>query len=242
MNVKRILVLACAVSVIAFNVQAEEGKWSDEAELSYVETRGNSLVSTFSAKNLFKYKFTEKIDGAWKIAALNSKSEGTRSAENYSTEARANYSITERFYASAIGGWLKDNYSGIDARYYAGPAAGYKVLLGPEHFLHGEGGLDYVMEDYRDGTDSNYLRGRLFSAYEYHFNKKNKFSQSLEYLYDFDNSENYNAISITAVTSSVNDYMSLKASYEIRYDNVPVPASLEDKDTIFSVALVFNFN
>ncbi len=224
------------------NVWAEEKtRWSDEAELSYVDTSGNSEVTTFSAKNSMKYKFTDKLDGLWKITALNGKSDGIRSAENYSTEVRLDYALTERFYTALVAGWLKDTFAGIDPRYYVGPAAGYKILLGPKHFLNSEVGLDYVTEDYTDGTDNEYLRGRIFTKYEYAITEKNKFSQSLEYLYDFDDGDNYNVISVSALTAAVSDVLSMKTSYEVKYDNSPVPATLERTDTILSVALVFNF-
>lgn len=238
-KLSRPLALIFTALLIACKVQAQDQKFQDEAELSYVETGGNSTVSTLAAKNELKHKFNEKFDAAWKIAALNSKSDGIRNAENYSTEARINYSVNSRFYTSFIAGWLKNNYTGIDSRYYFGPAAGYRILLGPKHFFHTETGLDYVSEDYRDNTDNDYLRGRVFSQYEFRFNSKNKFSQTLEYLHDFEQSDNYNIISTSALTSALNSFMSLKTSYEIRIDNLPTPNELKDKDTIFSAALVF---
>jgi putative salt-induced outer membrane protein len=45
----------------------------------------------------------------------------------------------------------------------------------------------------------------------------------------------------TAVLSSLSDYFSLKTSYVIKYDNEPVPKTLDDTDTILAVALVVNF-
>lgn len=222
-------------------VNAAEKKWSDEGELSSVNTGGNTNVSTFSAKNIVKYKFSEKFEGDWKVSALNSKTEGIKSAERYASELRGDYLFSEHIYAGIAVGWFKDKFAGIDARYYAGPVAGYKVLVGPKHFLKTEAGLDYVTEEYTNNTESDFLRGRAFGAYEFHFTALNKFSQSLEYLYDFDNADNYNINTISAIVTVLSQNFSLKTSYEVKYDNEPVPVTLKKTDTMLAVSLLVNF-
>jgi putative salt-induced outer membrane protein len=49
-------------------------------------------------------------------------------------------------------------------------------------------------------------------------------------------------ISETALISALSDYLSLKTSYVVKYNNQPVPATLEETDTILSVTLVVNFS
>jgi len=71
------------------------------------------------------------------------------------------------------------------------------------------------------------------------FNEKSRFKQTLEYLYDFDESENWNGISETSIISSLGSIFSLKTSYTIKYDNLPV-AGLEKRDTILGVTLLIN--
>jgi putative salt-induced outer membrane protein len=220
--------------------QAGDGKWKDEAELTIVDTSGNTDVSTLSAKNTLTIPISGKTKGTWKLGALYGKSDGEKNAESYSTEIRLDHSYTERFYSFGYGGWFKDRFSGIDARYYLGAGGGYRFFLGPKHFLLGEGGLTYTSEEYTDNTDNDFLGGRLFGKYEYHFNDKNKFTQSLELLADFSRFENWNLNSETAIVSALNSWLSLKASYLVRYDNEPVGA-LKKTDRILGVALVANF-
>lgn len=233
-----VLLVLCAV---AANGYGEEKRWTDEAELSFVDTAGNTEVRTLSAKNLLKYKFSDKVHGAWKIGVLYGETDGERNAENYYTELRMDYLFTERLYCNVIGGWHKDEFAGFDSRYYLGPGVGRKFLTGPTHLLLGEAGLNYVNEEYTDDTSKDYVAGRAFAQYQYAFTEKNKFSQSLEFLYDFDDSENYKVHSETAVISALNSSLSLKASYVIKYNNKPVPETLEDTDTVLTAALVVNF-
>lgn len=239
-GVKFVMVLLVVFAMVTA-VFAEEKKWADEAELSFVDTVGNTDVVSLSAKNLLKYTFSEELKGAWKLSALYGESEGVKNAERYATELRLDYLLTDQLFSALIAGWLEDEFAGIESRYYLGPAVGYKFLNGPRHFLVSEVGPNYVKEEYTDGTEKDYLEGRAFGQYQYAFTEKNRFSQSLEFLCDFEDSDNYRVNSETALISALSDYLSLKASYEIKYDNKPVPSTLEETDTILSVTLVVNF-
>jgi putative salt-induced outer membrane protein len=236
------LLVAAGSFLLGMNAvaRAQEPMYHDEAELMYVDTSGNTEVTTLSAKNTLTVPFTGKTKGTWKLGGLYGKSEGTKNAENYFTEVRVDHSYTGQLYSFGYGGWLKDRFAGIDARYYLGAGGGYKFYTGPKHFLLGEAGLTYTKENYIDNTDSDSPGGRLFGKYEYHFNEKNRFTQSLEWLLNFSESENWYLNSESAVLSALNGWLSLKASYLIKYDNDPVE-ELKKADTILGVALVANF-
>lgn len=222
-------------------INAAKKNWKDEGELSYVETGGNTDTSTLSAKNTLNYKFNEKTNGTWKVGVLNSENAGVKSAESYFSELRGDYLMTKHLYAALVAGWSKDKFAGIDSRYYVGPTVGYKILNGPKQFLKSEASLDYVNEEYTNDTDADFTRGRLFGEYEYRFNEDNTFIQSLEFLQDFSDGDNYNVNSDSALISSLNEYFSLKTSYEIRHDNKPVPAILDKTDTTLRLSLLVSF-
>jgi len=235
------IILIVVFSSIPAAYGGGEKKWKDEDELSLIDTNGNTEVSNLSATNILQYAFDENLKGTWKLRALYGESDGARNAESYSTEVRLDYLFTDQLYTAGIAGWLKDEFAGIEAKYYIGPAVGYRLFTGPRHFLLGEVGLNYVTEKYIDNTDEQFIEGRAFVKYEYAFTEKNKFSQSLEFLYNAYDSDDYKVNSETALISALNNYLSLKASYEIKYANKPTPQTLDDTDTVFSLALVVNF-
>jgi putative salt-induced outer membrane protein len=250
------MILCSLVVALSSPVQAEEAeakkKWTNEAELSFVNTSGNSETSTFAAKNLLKIKYTEKLEGEWDIAALKSQStdkttdRNELTAERYSTNLRLSYLFTERFYSGLGTGWSRDEFAGLQNRYYAGAFVGYKFLTGPKHLLKGELGLNYADEDYttkkeaKNFKDKDFVEGRAFGLYEYALTEKTKFSQSVEYLYDFDDRQNYKVTSLSALTVAISDVFSIKPSYEVRYVN-QVSADIKTTDRIWTVALVANF-
>ena len=137
------LLLLAGVFLIA-NVEAAEKNWSDEAELSFVSTNGNSKVTTLSAKNLLKVPFSVKFSGSWKLQGLYGKTDGVKNAEAYMTELRGDYAPSSRLYYFASAGWFQDEFSGIDRRFVYGLGGGYKFLDGPKNFLVGEAGLTFT--------------------------------------------------------------------------------------------------
>ena len=234
--------MACLVSPWVWaEERPPENNWSDEAELSYVQTGGNSNVKTLSAKNLLKVEFTDRITGSWKLAVLRGEAAGVLTAERYLSEWRGDYAITDRRYAFVTVGWAKDEFSGIDASTSIGPGAGYKFLTGPVHLLIGEAGLVYVAERYTNNTESERVDGRLFGSYVLAFSGKNKFTQTVEYLHDFDESDNYRFNSETALVTALASVFSIKISYTLRYDHQPIPATLTETDTVLAVALLASF-
>lgn len=232
------LILLAGIFLIS-PVNAAE-KWSDEAEVSVVSTNGNSKVTTLAAKNLLKVPLSEKISGSWKLQGLYGKNNGVKNAEAYMTELRGDYAQTSRLYYFASAGWFQDKFSNIDSRYVYGLGSGYKLIDGPKHFLLGEAGLTYTMEEDTAGIDSEYLGGRLFAQYAYHINEANKFTQSVEYLPDFEDSKNWMLNSETALVAALNSNFSMKTAYLLKYDNQP-GTGVTKTDTILSVALVANF-
>ncbi|MBE0605069.1 MAG: DUF481 domain-containing protein [Deltaproteobacteria bacterium] len=238
--------LASAVFLLAapaaFAAEPKNDKvWSDQAELSLVNTTGNTETTSMAGKNTLSYRFLPRATGTWRIGGLYSSDGGATTAEKYDTELRLDYMHTERVYTFAMAGWNKDRFAGIDQRYYGGAGVGYKLLVGPKHFLLGEAGLNYTQENYTDNTSSGFLTGRLFGKYEYAITKKNRLSQSVEYLYDFSDSSHFKVNTETAVIAALTDTFSLKAAYVVRHDHKPVPADLEKTDTGLTVALVANF-
>ncbi len=219
---------------------AEPKKITDEAQLSYIDTQGNSDLTTLLMVNTLKYIPRDYLLTTWKVEALKSSQDGQDTAERYSTSLRLDYRIDSRLYTFTDAMWLQDEFANIDDRYYLGAGLGYKIIDGPEHTLDSEAGINYTLDSYNDNTEKNYAGGRLFGKYSYNFTDKNKFEQAVEYLHDFEDSENYNVNSETSYTAAVNSILSLKTSYKVKYDNEPAGGA-EYSDRIMSITLVVNF-
>lgn len=221
----------------------EEKRFSNETSLSVVNTSGNTDTLSLAGKNDMKYKFSEKWAASWVLGAIYNESDGDKQAERYYTNLRADYTITDRWYAYGLGSWFRDEFAGFDNRFAIGPGVGYKFLTGPKHFLRGEGGLNYAYEDYTDPQedDEQFMEGRLFGKYEWAFTEKTKFSQDLTYLQSFKDTSTWRLVSETALTTAITDILALKVSYQVLYNNDPRPSDLDKTDTVFATSLVISY-
>ena len=249
MNLKKALIFLSTFLILNAPVFAEEAKtgeekpkkaWSDEAEVSFVSTSGNTETTTLSGKNTFKYRFPNNYMVQWYLSALYGENSDEKTAERYITDLKLHYMFTDRFFSGLGIGWMKDEFAGFKNKYYLGPYVGYHFLTGPKHFFSSGIMLNYAREDYVNNTDKDFLEGKSLSLYRYVFNEKTAFSQKIEYLHDFDDSKNYKFISLSALTFAITEIISLKTSYEIRYVNHPVPRTLDSTDKTLMMSLVFN--
>lgn len=246
MTQKYNIVIACVFGLsavhpfFAFAETPELKKITDVAQLSYIDTQGNTDLTTLLVINTFKYAPVDYLIATWKIEALKSSQDGEDTAERYTTFLRVDYNIRRRLYTFADVSWLQDEFAKIDDRYYFGAGLGYKILAGPKHFLDTEAGVNYTMDTYTDDTGNDYAGGRVFGKYAYSFTEKNRFEQSVEYLHDFDDRGNYNINSDTSITSALNSILSLKIGYQVKYDNEPASGA-ERTDRTMAVAMVVNF-
>lgn len=242
-KIKIVLVYSLILSVLypclALADTSEPKKINDEAQLSYIDTQGNTRMSSLLLVNTLKYTPIDYLIATWNIEALKTSQSGESTAERYTSFLRLDYLIGSRLYSFADVLWLQDTFANIDERYYLGAGIGYKIIAGPKHILNTEAGVNYTMDTYTDNTDNNYSGGRIFGKYTYNITAKNKFDQAVEYLHDFENSDNYNVNSDTSITAALNSMLSLKTSYKVKYDNEPV-GDARYADRIMAVTLVVN--
>ena len=222
---------------------AEDKPFTNETSVSLVNTTGNTDTMSLAGKNEMKYRFNEKWSGSWVAGAIYNETDGKKETERYYTDLRADYSVDDRWYAYALGSWLRDTFAGFDHRVGIGPGLGYRFLTGPAHFLSFEGGLNYTYEDYTDPQEDHdqFIESRLYTKYEWAFTEKTKFSQGVEYLQSLKETDTWKLNAETALTTSLTDILALKISYSVLYNNDPKPSDLKKTDTIFATSMVISF-
>ena len=221
--------------------ESELKKFKALAEMSVVNTSGNTDIITLSLKNTLAYDFSRKYLGTWNVNILSGKQNDEKSAERYGTDLRLDNFFSFGTYAYLLGSWLQDKFAGYDNRYSFGPGIGQKLVDGPRHYLKAEIGCNWTREDYSSAETESFLEGRASGRYEYLVSEISKFSQKLEYLHDFDDPSNYKIESVTALTTALTKVLAIKIAYDVRYQNRPVSEDIKKTDTIFSASLVVSY-
>lgn len=217
--------------------------WFGKAELSFLSTSGNTDTSSIGGNLELNYNPKPWLF-TLKGAALHAATDGVTTAETFTASLRGARSLTERLDAFAGAGWLRNRFSGINNIYNFDAGAGYKLLVGPAHFLLAEGGFGYTSEQdillgvvvpYR-----NYANARAALNYKWQFTKAAAFTNDFTYLLDLDRTSNWFIADKAAVTAALSRVFALQASWTLFFRNEPVPG-FDNTDTATAIGLVAKF-
>ena len=234
--------IACIPLLLAAAVQAQEApkSWKDAAELSYVQTSGNSKTSTLSAKNLFNYDWRK---AALEVAAggLGTQSRNVQTAEQYGAHQKVSLKLAGKNYAFEKTAWNKDRFAGIKDRHDLSVGVGRNFLDTADDKLFAEAGGGYIFEDRLPGSDNqSFGTYRAYAKYIRTLSATANASQDLEYLGNLKESKGYRMNAETALVTSISTHFSLKASRTWKFVNQPV-TGFRKADEMTSMAVIVNY-
>jgi putative salt-induced outer membrane protein len=213
--------------------------WSGKAEVSYVGTSGNTDTSSLGGGFQVDYKPLPWEFGL-KGAVIHAETDDITTAESFGLDFRASRLLNERWDLFGEALYYKNEFAGIESRYGVRGGAGYKLLLGPAHFLKFDAAFGFISEDPVIGEEDDFptLSGGVH--YKWVFSPNAEFTDDFVITLNLDDNDDVTYANIAAVTAALTQTFALKASYTIRYDNQPVPG-FEERDTITAVSLVAKF-
>jgi putative salt-induced outer membrane protein len=218
---------------------AEEPVWTSRVGLSYLATTGNTETETVG----LDLRVTRRpTPWGLDISALFNRAEedSVKTAERYYASLRGTRALSSRWDAFAGVSVEQDEFAGLDLRGIIETGATYKALLGPRHVLNLDLGVNWTDEErVPPEEDDSWLGGLTGLSYQFAISENASLSQDLRYFANFDNTEDWRADSLTAVTANLNKRLALSFSYEIRYRNEPIGDN-EDTDTTTKVSLVWS--
>jgi putative salt-induced outer membrane protein YdiY len=234
-----VILLAAAAPALAQEAAAPK-KWKDAAELSYVQTSGNSKTATTAAKNLFNYDW-EKAALELAGGGLGTKSRDTVTAEQYGASEKVSFKLAGKNYAFQKTGWNKDRFAGIKDRWDLGLGLGRHILEKGNDSLFAEVGGGYIFEDRLPGAENkSFGTYRGYAKYIRTLSPTANASQDLEYLGNLKDSKGYRMNAETALVASISTHFSLKASHTWKFVNSP-SAGFKKTDTMNSMAIIVNY-
>ena len=220
---------------------AQEAKpWKDAAELSYVQTSGNSKTTTLSAKNLFNYDW-QKAALELTAGGLGTKSGTSVTAEQYNASEKVSWKLTGKNYTFEKAAWEKNRFAGFKDRWDLGLGVGRHILESADNQLFAEVGGGYIFEDRMPGAENkSFGTYRGYAKYIRTLSPTANASQDLEYLGNLKESDGYRMNAETALVASISTHFSLKASHVWKYANSP-SAGFKKTDTINMLSLIVNY-
>lgn len=214
-------------------------KWKDAAELSYVQTSGNSKTSSIAGKNLFNCDWEK---AALEVAGggLGTRDEHTSTAEQFNASEKVNLKLSGRNYAFQKNAWDRNRFAGIRSRFDYSLGLGRDIWDHADNKLSAEAGGGYIFEDRLHSENKSFGSYRGYAKYIRTLSPTANASQDLEYLGNMHQPKGYRTNSETAIVTSISTHFSLKASYVWHYSNSPAEG-FKKADTITAMAVIVNY-
>jgi putative salt-induced outer membrane protein len=198
-----------------------EPKWESSAGLGFSLTRGNSKNLLFTA-NVASQKKWDNNEVRLGANGAYGESDSIKNTEQVLGFAQYNRLFTERAYGYLRLDALHDSVADIEYRFNFSPGVGYYFIKNQTTSLSGEVGPGFIHEKL-GGDDRSYMTLRVAERFEHKFNERVRMWQSLEWLPQVDNFNNYILNSEIGVAASLTDNLSLKVFAQDVYDNEPAP-------------------
>jgi len=242
-SIALILTLAIgAVPVLAQETEEEEPEpiWTGSLGLAWVATSGNTDTSTLGLDLALDRK---PEPWGFEFAARGNRADdgGVTTAENYLVSARAVRKLSTRWEAFGGLAWAKDPFAGFDSQTVAMAGATYITVESERHLLSFDMGLAYTWEDrVPPAEDANFAGGLLGLSWEWRLGASSKLTERFVLHPNFDDSEDWRLMSMTAIESSINSWLALRFGFDLRHRNQPI-GDADSTDTTSTASVVLTF-
>ncbi|MCU0771466.1 MAG: DUF481 domain-containing protein [Verrucomicrobia bacterium] len=211
-------------------------KWEASASLGFSLTSGNSDTLLLTGGLVGNRKFDDAnlelgLNGAY------GENDGDRNVQTLRGSGQYNDLFTERAYWYGRAEGLHDGIAEIEYRFTIGPGIGYYFLKKEKTFLRGESGPAFVCER-KGNVNSDYFTIRFAERFEHQFNERVKLYQTLEFLPQIDEWNDYLVNFELGIESALSEKTSLNVFLLDNYVSQPAPG-LEHNDIKLVTALKY---
>ena len=196
--------------------------WKLQTDFGFVNTAGNTSTTTLNAGENFSY-----TTGPWKFAQLFAvvygRTDGEKSAENYTAELRGDYAFNQHFGIYGLGNWNRNTFAGIERRFEEGGGLTFTPVAKERTTLSFEAGISANQQRSTDGVDDSFAAGRGAILFKQMFATTAYVQQTAEILPNLQTSDDYRVNTETALVAPLSKSIAFKAGYVIHFDNDPEP-------------------
>ncbi|HSU54793.1 MAG TPA: DUF481 domain-containing protein [Candidatus Dormibacteraeota bacterium] len=210
-------------------------KWDSVATVGVSLTRGNSqnFLATGSIDTKRKWTQDELLLGGSAGYGENTTGKGgnelTTKTENYIRGyGQFNHLFTERLYGGLRVTGEHDEIADLTYRLTVNPMVGYYLLKHTNSFLSAEIGPSFIDEKFMGQDSHAYWGFRAAERGEYNFKSGAKIWESVEYIPQVDDLENYLVNAEAGVAAPITKALDARLVLQDTYKNQPAPHKLKN--------------
>jgi len=228
-------------TLISFFAPAARAEFHNESEMGIVITSGNTRTQSLSLKQQNRYGWLKNafaLNGSF----LQTKNAGVLSAKRWDLQLRYERQVSENLLLILAQGVQSDRFAGYLQRLNTDFGPRYIVMKEANVFeWAAESTYRYSREIKTTGARDLRQQARLFTEIKRDWSPTTSSRYWIEFipsLRDFSDWELRTEFSTSAALTSI---FSMKATYLLKYDNVPATAAALKRDSEFTTALVAKF-
>ena len=215
-----------------------EPKWESSGGLGLTLTRGNTDTLLFTgnlrtAKKALSYEISAGADATY------GEDDNTKNAESFKSFGQYNYLFAERWFGYFRIEGFHDAIADIEYRFTFSPGLGYYFIKNDKAQLSAEVGPAFIYEKQGDDT-KGYFTARVGEKFEYKFSEKAKLWQSVEFLPQVDDLDNYIINAEIGIETPLTPKLSLRTYLQDTFDHEPAPGR-EKNDLKLVTGLAYKF-
>lgn len=195
--------------------------WKRSASAGLTLTAGNTETAVASADLSIAGKNDQSKLNVGLNAVYGTESSDT-TAQTFRAFSQYNRDINDDIYGYIRADALHDEIADVDFRLTLGPGLGYNLINKEEASLGLELGGAVIYEKL-GGESDTYASVRFAETYERQLSENAKVWQSVEFLPQVDEFDNFLLISEIGIESKLNEKLSLRVVLQDRFDNEPAP-------------------
>jgi putative salt-induced outer membrane protein YdiY len=222
----RALLVAAIMVTTSLHAQAAADtvhKLSGSGDFGFVNTSGNTEVTTLNAGEQLSYAPTKHFHATQSVAVVYGKTDGEESANLWQATARGDQDLGNAWGAYALVDFDRNTFASIDRRFQEGLGVLYHPVRTATDTLATELGLGLVEQRSTSDSSSTQPIARAAGRYRHSFAAKAYGEEQIEILPDLQHGKEFRVNSSTDLVAPLFKTLALKASYVINFDNDPEP-------------------
>lgn len=215
--------------------------YSGRAELSFVNTTGNTSTQTIGTAGSFQVRpdlWLFSVDAAF----VRSTTQDELQAESLTVQTRAARALSPRVDAYGQTQYLRNTFAGL--RHQAGVELGLATRLteplSTTHKLHAEVAFGYINENRVEDEDRVLSSATIGARYIWALSKTAEFSDDAFYITNVNDVSDWRLRNTASIAANLSSIFSLKFSHVLSYLREPV-TGFRQTDTLTSAAIVAKF-
>lgn len=220
--------------------QDREPGWYDQAEVSFILTAGNSESSTLGVKNRLERLFPDSkltFDaGGIRVETRSTErsaigtpddfviveqSDSRPTTENYFAALRYDRELSDRSYAYASGGWVRNRIAGIDDRWTGAAGIGWTLIETDRTAFQADLAATATSEQPVIGDADSFAGIRLSWDLGHQLTETTKLTSLLAVDENLSETEDLRAEFDNSVAVDINRTLALKTGVKLLFDNLP---------------------